>query len=195
MTAYCATAPASPQSSERIVLRDGSSVLVRPVEPGDGQLLLDGFARLSVESRRLRFLAGKPYLSAAEVRFFTDVDHCDHEAIGALDPCEGRGVGVARYVRSAHDPQVAEMALTVVDDWHGRGLGTELLARLVDRARTAGIYSFTAVVSMDNAAMIGLLRRAKAGVELTSIDIDTLEYQIALRAFATSLQRVLITGS
>jgi hypothetical protein len=78
-------------SGQRVVLRDGSAVLIRPVQPSDAPLLVDGFARLSAHSRQMRFLRRKDELSAAELRYFTDVDHHDHEALGALDP-GGRGV-------------------------------------------------------------------------------------------------------
>ena len=88
------------------VLRDGSKVLIRQVRGSDAPLLADGFARLSARSRQMRFLSPKHTLSAAELRFFTEVDHYDHEAIGALSPANGRGVGIARYVRDVDDPEV-----------------------------------------------------------------------------------------
>ena len=88
-----------------VVLRDGSAVLIRPVRSTDALLLADGFARLSAASRQMRFLGVKKELSAAELRYFTDVDHHDHEALGALDHADGRGVGVARYVRDTEDPR------------------------------------------------------------------------------------------
>ena len=122
-----------------VALRDGSKVLIRQVQPADAQLLADGFARLSPQSRRMRFLARKDQLSVAELRYLTDVDHHDHEALGALDQADGRGVGVARYVRDSDDPHAAEIAVTIVDDWQGRGLGTELLTRLSARARSEEI--------------------------------------------------------
>jgi RimJ/RimL family protein N-acetyltransferase len=165
-------------AGRRIVLRDGSKVVIRPVHRDDAPLLADGFARLSPESRRLRFLRRKDELSAAELRYFTDVDHHDHEALGALAGAAGGGVGVARYVRDAHDPHSAEIALTVVDDWQGRGLGTELLAQLSGRARAAGIYRFTALVSADNAAMTALLRRLCA--DPVRREHGTVEWEITL---------------
>jgi GNAT superfamily N-acetyltransferase len=160
------------------VLRDGSVVLVRPVRSTDGLLLADGFARLSDQSRRMRFLGPKETLSAAELRFYADVDHHDHEALVALDPATGRGAGVARYVRDADDPLAAEIALTIADDWQGRGLGTALLARLSDRARQEGIGRFTAVVSSDNVP-VGMLLRSVDAVE-TYRGFGTVEYEIAL---------------
>src|ERR1700735_618848 len=75
-----------------VTLRDGSKVLIRQVQSTDAPLLTDGFARLSPRSRQLRFLTGKKELSGAELRYFTDVDHHDHEALGALNHADGRGV-------------------------------------------------------------------------------------------------------
>jgi len=161
-----------------VVLRDGSKVVIRPVQRDDAPLLADGFARLSPRSRRLRFLRTKDELTPAELRYFTDVDHHDHEALGALDQPGGRGVGVARYVRDAGDPHAAEIAVTVVDDWQGRGLGTELLAQLSGRARAAGIRRFTALASADNQAVAGLLRGARGGV--VRREHGTVEYEIPL---------------
>ena len=161
-----------------VKLRDGSKVLIRQVQPADGPLLADGFARLSGESRRMRFLARKDRLSAAELRYFTDLDHRDHEALCALDQADGRGVGVARYVRDAEDPDAAEIAVTIIDDWQGRGLGTELVAQLSERARCEGIRRFTAVVAADNPAMAGLLRKVRA--DFVCHEPGALRYEIML---------------
>lgn len=165
-----------------IVLRDGSAVLIRQVRSTDAPLLADGFARLSAASRQMRFLGVKKELSAAELRYLTDVDHHDHEALGALDWVGGHGVGIARYVRDADDPQAAEIAVTIVDDWQGRGLGTELLARLSDRARQEGIRCFTALVGAENVAVAVLLRNA--GACLVRRGRGTVEYEITLTSGA-----------
>jgi RimJ/RimL family protein N-acetyltransferase len=161
-----------------VVLRDGSAVLIRQVRSADAPLLADGFGRLSAASRQMRFLGVKKELSAAELRYFTDVDHHDHEALGALDRAGGHGVGIARYVRDAGDPQAAEIAVTIVDDWQGRGLGTELLAQLSDRARSEGIRRFTALADAGNAAVAALLRNA--GARLVRRGRGTVEYEITL---------------
>ena len=172
----------------RAVLRDGSAVVIRQVHSSDAPLVADGFARLSTESRRTRFLRPKDELSPAELRYFTRVDHHDHEALGALDDRTGRGVGIARYVRHAHDPQTAEIAVTVVDTWQGRGLGTELLTRLADRARAEGIQHFTALVAADNAAVSGLLHRMHA--HFIRHNPGTAEYQISLSPGSDGLQAI-----
>lgn len=168
--------------SKRVVLRDGSPVLIRQVQPADAALMVDGFARLSAESRRARFLTAKTKLSPAELRYFTELDHHNHEALAAMDETEERGVGVARFIRGTDRPDTAEVAITVVDDWQDRGLGTELLLRLTDRARQEGIRHFTALVAADNEAVLGLLQDVSAdvGVHVTHRGADTVEYELTL---------------
>jgi RimJ/RimL family protein N-acetyltransferase len=168
-----------PAEGTPTLLRDGSTVLIRQVRGTDAPLLADGFARLSARSRRMRFLGSKTILSAAELRYFSDVDHHDHEALGALSPADGRGAGIARYIRDSDDPGAAEIAVTIADDWQGRGLGTALLTRLSDRARLEGIGRFTATVSADNVAMTRLLW--KMGAELTGRSRGTVDYEVALQ--------------
>src|SRR5581483_8378240 len=97
--------------------------------PSDAPVLAEGFARLSAESRRLRFLTAKPTLSPSELRYLTEVDGHDHEALGAVDPVSHRGVAVARFVRDDQEPTRAEAAITVADDWQRRGVGKLLLDR------------------------------------------------------------------
>jgi RimJ/RimL family protein N-acetyltransferase len=178
--------PRSTARARAVVLRDGSLVLIRQIHAADAPLLADIFGQLSDTSRWMQFLAAKKELSAAELRYLTDVDHHDHEALAALDPAGG-GVGVARYIRHTTDPQAAEVAVTVVDGWQGRGLGTELLIQLSGRARQEGIGRFTAVASAGNAAAAGLLRTMHAN--LVGRGYDTVEYEINLAHPPLSLVR------
>lgn len=183
--------PAPAPAGTHVELPDGSVVLLRPVEAADAALLADGFARLGTQSRWLRFLRPMAELTEAELRFFTDIDHHDHEAIGALDPVDGRGVGIARYIRDGADPESAEVAVTVVDDWQRRGLGTELIAQLSERAVAEGIRKFTALFSAENAAVMKLLRGAASEVVLVGRGSGTVEYEIWLTPDAESARRVL----
>lgn len=141
-------------------LRDGRRVTLRAVRPADAALLAAGFARLSEESRFRRFLSPLRRLTPRQLEFLTRVDHRDHEAIGAVAVEDGveTGVGVARFVRSAVRPQEADLALTVSDEWQGRGLGGLLLHHLARRAREEGVTRFTADVLAVNGAVLHLLR-------------------------------------
>jgi GNAT superfamily N-acetyltransferase len=138
-------------------LRDGAEILMRPVRPSDYELLREGFADLSQQSRYQRFLAPMERLPDSMVRYLTEVDHHDHEAIVALDPVSGRGIGVARFVRLRDRPGVAEAAVTVIDDWQGRGVGTLLLEALALRAREEGIETFTAIMLAANHEILEVL--------------------------------------
>ena len=64
---------------------------------------------------------------------------------------------MARYVRDKHNPSVAELAVAVVDDWQGQGIGSRLTAALADRARAEGIRSFSALVLADNQRALNVL--------------------------------------
>jgi GNAT superfamily N-acetyltransferase len=142
-----------------IALRDGSRVRLRQGRSSDRDLLLRGFERLSPQSRHRRFLTPMPELTEDMVRYLTEIDHHDHEAMIALDEETGEGVGVARCVRDSDRPEVAEVAVTVIDDWQGRGLGTLLLEVISARASEEGITSFTALMLAVNEEMLDILRR------------------------------------
>ena len=166
------------RQARAVMLRDGSMVWIRQVQAADAPLLADGFARLSADSRSTRCLGAKKELSPAELRYLTDVDHHDHEALGALERPGGPGVGIARYIRHPGNPQAAEIAVTVVDDWQGRGLGTELVRQLSDCAWRAGIRRFTAMATAGNVAAVMLLRTMRA--RPVRRGAGAVEYEIAL---------------
>jgi GNAT superfamily N-acetyltransferase len=162
------------------VLRDGSEVEIRELTPQDGPVLAEAFERLSPESRDLRFLGAKPSLSMRDIKYLTDVDGHFHEALGAVDVASGRGVGVARFVRLAPDASVAEVAVTVVDAWQRRGLGTLLLEELTDRAREEGIDRYTALVSGENKAIVAMLDHIGARVLDEDASAGTVEYEVEI---------------
>jgi GNAT superfamily N-acetyltransferase len=139
-----------------VELRDESWAAIRPIRPEDKQALLAGFERLSDDSRYKRFLTPMERLSSSQLAYLTEVDHRDHEALIAYDMATSDAVGVGRYVREAGGDR-AEAAVTVVDDWQGRGLGTALTRILAGRAVENGIGCFTALLLADNREMVGLL--------------------------------------
>ena len=160
-------------------LRDGTEISIRPIAPDDKAQLKATFDRLSEESRFRRFLSPKNELTPRELAFLTEIDHRDHEALVAVTARGAEGIGVARYVRSAHDFGVAEVAVTVADDWQHRGVGTALLAALVERARAEGVRRFSAVVHSSNRPMFELLDQLGAIVS-SSRDGSTVEIEIDL---------------
>ena len=79
-------------------LRDGSEVVLREVQPEDKATIVAAFERMGPESRYRRFFSPLKRLTDADLKYLTEVDHLDHEAVIAIGPGE-EPVGVARYVR------------------------------------------------------------------------------------------------
>ncbi len=179
-------------ASARARLRDGSSVLIRPLTPDDRELLRSGFARLSERSRYLRFQTPLNELSDEQLSYLTAVDHHDHEALVALDPDRYDAIGVARFVRVSE--HVAECAIVVADDWHNRGLGSELLERLVKRAREEGVERFTALVLASNNDALRLLERLGETVHHRDGSQVELEIDLPARAGSSPQLRLVLAG-
>ena len=152
----------APAESKHVVVADGLELLLRPLRPDDKRRLAQAFERLSPQTRYRRFFAPMESLSDQDLRYLTEVDHHDHEAIAAVNPENGMIIGIARYVRS-DDPTEAEVAVVVGDPWHGHGVATALLQQLVERARTEGIEHFVALVLSDNTDALELFRHLAPG--------------------------------
>jgi GNAT superfamily N-acetyltransferase len=163
-----------------IQLRDGTRARIRPIRPDDKARLQSGVMRLSPHSRYLRFNAPVDRLTADQLRYLTEIDYHDHMAWVALDedvPEDG-GMGVARYIRLAEDPTVAEAAVTVMDEYQGRGLGTVLLGILGRSAVEAGITTFRNYVLAGNAVMLEIFEELRATVEDAGAGLLRVDYPI-----------------
>jgi RimJ/RimL family protein N-acetyltransferase len=153
----------------------GTRFSLRPLGVSDREALRTLFARLSPESRRRRFLTGKPKLSERELTYLTEVDHVRHEALAAIDGQDGSLVGVARYVMWPERAGVADVAIEVVDDLQRNGIGLMLAEALIQRARANGIEVLTATTLWENRAArvlarrVGFRARSSAG---TGIDLE-----------------------
>lgn len=135
-----------------VTMPDGLRLCVRPIEPGDRDELAEAYHNLSPESRRLRFLVPPNSLTERMLTYLTDVDGVNHVALVAevVDAPGQPGVAVARFVRLREDPECAEVAVTVVDAWQGRGIGTRMLELIVEAAVRSGVRRLRGWVSSDN---------------------------------------------
>ncbi|MEW6475523.1 MAG: GNAT family N-acetyltransferase [Actinomycetota bacterium] len=173
-----------------VTLKDGRRVLIRPGLSSDRQLLAREFERLSPESRYRRFFAPIKVMSESLLDYLTSMDYVDHFAWAALSAEPGphgelQGLGVSRYVRLS-DPEAAEMAVTIIDDWQGKGLGRILLDALVLEALENGITRFEGDVLMENRPMQELLRRT--GARFRPEDSGVLRFSIDLPAREEALR-------
>jgi RimJ/RimL family protein N-acetyltransferase len=140
-----------------IVLRDGTPLAVRPIQPGDGDALVRFHQGLSAETTRLRYFSPHPTLSPDEVEHLTVVDHHVREALVVW--AEGEIVAVARF-EGLDDPATAEVAFVVSDRWQHRGIATALLEVLARRAREQGIGRFEADALVENRPMLDVFERS-----------------------------------
>jgi RimJ/RimL family protein N-acetyltransferase len=137
--------------------------MIWPLLPTDAETLREGFRRLSRVSRRHRFLTSPGGLDDSMIRRLVgSVDGAHHIALLLIVlPPEGEEgpVGVAHLLQYADDPATADIAVTVADDWQGRGVGTALGAALM-RRRPAAVKRLRTVVEADNRASLALLATA-----------------------------------
>lgn len=161
-------------------LADGTPIRLRPILPQDKPQLQSALSRMSGDSRYRRFMATLSSLSAERLRYLTEIDYVNHFALAALalDQHPPLGIGVARYVRDPDKPHVAEPAVTVVDDYQGRGLGSLLLDEIMRDALDSGITHFRATLFADNTPMKQVF--AQRGAEFTHEGFGILSAEFAL---------------
>lgn len=151
-----------PKLARRCVLDDGTRVTVRCIRPTDRAALRATFHALEPETRYRRFMGHFADLTPAMLTYLTEVDGQDHVAIVALPAGRKKHaeiVAVARVIRLRSDPTSAEVAITVTDRLQGLGLGTKLLAILVEASKERGIDKLVAHVLDGNPPMKRLLEK------------------------------------
>lgn len=149
-----------------VVLRDGATVHLRPIHPGDAHAVRDLHGRLSAETIYYRFFGPLHTLGDAMLDRFVNVDYRDRFALVAV--LGDDIIAVARWERLASGPgsgDDAEVAFLVDDAHQGRGLGTVLLEHLAAAASEAGIARFVADTLPDNSRMLRLFHEAGFGDE------------------------------
>jgi acetate---CoA ligase (ADP-forming) len=167
----------------KLALCDGSSVLLRPIEPSDEPHLLAFFESLAVESRRFRFFTAAPALrKIAHDACCVDLK----QAFGVIAEREGSIVGHAAY--HLVDAGCAEVAFAVADQLQGLGLATLLLARLADHADSRGIHTLRATVLPANVRMLEVFRESGFRLEMTA-DQDAIHVSFPTRMTATAVER------
>ena len=143
----------SPRHHEAdVVLRDGSTVHVRPVRADDATAVRAFFERLSPKSIALRFFSSFPDLDRA-VRWATDVDGQHRYGLIATG-ADGRVVAHAGWETEPDRPERAEIAFAIADPMQHNGLGTILLGQLIEAADQAGVAVLSAEVLPQNHRML-----------------------------------------
>ena len=153
------------------LLRDGRRVTIRPTRAGDAPGYQALFFHLRPEDVRTRFFRYLNSLTDETAQHLCNVSYEEEMAFAAVigGPESERIVGTSCYFV---DPKtrLADVAYMVDPEWQGSGLGTLLQARTIEYARRHGLRGFTADVLADNAAMLGVFRRAGCRVDSRLVD-------------------------
>jgi len=173
------------------LLRDGTPAMIWPLLPTDAETLREGFRHLSPDSRQHRFLTALGELDDPMIRQLVDsVDGVHHIALLLIVlPAEGveGPAGVAHLVQDPADPASADIAVTVLDEWQGRGVGTALVSALMQR-RPAAVTRLRTLVAVGNRASLALLAGAgcvSSGLPEQGVLDVTVELPAATRARST----------
>jgi protein lysine acetyltransferase len=178
-----------------LALPKGGRIRIRPIVPEDRELIRRGFEELSEESRYRRFM-GLKRLTEKDLDYFTQIDYHDHFAWVAFahDEHPEPAIGVARYVRDKNDPEEAEAAVTVIDAYHNRGIGTLLLEALAAVAVENGIKRFIGYLLVENRPMMEVLHTMGARLTVDSPGVERMVLDLPEQAEGlkgTPLYRVL----
>jgi ribosomal protein S18 acetylase RimI-like enzyme len=143
-----------------VLLKDGSSMCLRPIMREDEEKLASLCSRMSRYSLFLRFHHMVNEVPRDEVRRSCDVDYYDTFGLAATlgDGADERMVGVAHFYRLP-SKDGAELALAVEDAYQGVGVGSHLLDHLICIAREKRIRRFQAVVMSENQRVLSLLQK------------------------------------
>jgi RimJ/RimL family protein N-acetyltransferase len=166
----------------QVELRDGTRLQLRPIRTEDKERLRRGLEWLSPRTRQLGFHTQLQAVTDAQLRYVTEIDHHDHVAWLAVDPeaPEVPAVALARYIRLDGAPDVAEAAITVVDAYQDRGLGTVLLGLLAGVAVSNGIRAFRNYVLAENEPVLAVFEQLGAARQLLTPEVYEIDLSLPL---------------
>jgi RimJ/RimL family protein N-acetyltransferase len=144
-----------------VLLRDGTQAVIWSLLPEDRESLREGYEHLSPATQLHRFLTPVPHLTESMLhRLVDEVDGVDHVArvLFLIEDGDGVPAGVARMIRYCDAPSTADVAVTVADEFQGRGVATALLQELMV-TRPKGVERILTEVMADNTASLAMLRR------------------------------------
>ncbi|MCX8201452.1 MAG: GNAT family N-acetyltransferase, partial [Candidatus Caldarchaeum sp.] len=153
-------------------LKDGRTVLLRPIKPEDEPIEYELIKGLSEESSRFRFFQVIREITHEMLVRFCNIDYDREMAIIAEYREDGkvRNVGVGRLIIDP-DRRRAEFAVLVADDFQGLGLGTKLVDTLIEIATEKKISTVYGIILPENTRMINLARKMGFTVKRRSEDV------------------------
>ncbi|MFO7602274.1 MAG: bifunctional acetate--CoA ligase family protein/GNAT family N-acetyltransferase [Gammaproteobacteria bacterium] len=155
--AHMAIHPYPVQYVSHYQLADGTDILIRPIRPEDAGIEKAFVSGLSEQSKYFRFMQALHELTPQMLVRFTQIDYDREMALIAVrqDGGEEQEIAVARYITNP-DASSCEFAIVVGDAWSRKGIGTELMRRLIDVARARGLHLMEGEALADNRSMLDM---------------------------------------
>ncbi|MBI1907137.1 MAG: GNAT family N-acetyltransferase [Rhodocyclales bacterium] len=174
---HMAICPYPARLARDVTLKDGSTCLIRPIRPEDGELMQAFVRNLSARSKRFRYFSTLQELPRYELARITQIDYGRELTLVAtvLHDTQTHMIGEAHY-STLLDEQTCEFAVVIADDQAGKGLGTQLMRGLMEAAREQGLRSIRGLVMADNEPMLALMESLDFIVYLTD---DENEVEVA----------------
>jgi RimJ/RimL family protein N-acetyltransferase len=168
---------------ERLVLDDGRELHLRPIEPLDAEPLRIGFALLTPEEVRLRFLHPMKELTPEMAHRMTHLDAKSEFALVAAEPLPAGEALVGAVVRASidSDGRRAEFAILVSRFLAGQGLGALMLRQVIRWARLKRLDEIYGEVLDENTAMLNLAQALGFNRELVADDPGIVRVRLALK--------------
>jgi acetyltransferase len=158
MYGHLAVYPYPRELEETVTLKNGSTLLIRPIQPEDAEREREFVSRLSPETLYFRFMMPVKELSSAMIERFTQIDYGRELALVGIsdfngDKAESAICGVARITPTTH-PDRCEFAIVVEERTQGTGLARHLMQRLFDAARSRGYREMEGIILRENPRML-----------------------------------------
>lgn len=136
-------------------LKDGTPILLRPIRPEDADIEKRFVSQLSARSKYFRFFCGLNELTPAMLSRFTRIDYEHEMAIVAIlqNAAAEIEIAVGRFAPCS-DEKTCEFAIVVADKWQNQGIGHQIMADLIQAARTRGFENMKGLILSTNSEMI-----------------------------------------
>jgi len=152
-------------------LKDGRSVLLRPIRPEDEPSENELWKTFSEETQRFRFFISMRTWSHATLVRYTNIDYDREIAVIAelTENEERKMIGVVRMIMEPPDFKTAEVAIVVGDPWQGLGLGSKMMDCIIEIARDKNLVRVYGLILRDNNRSIELFRKKGFAIDVSSI--------------------------
>lgn len=160
-----AVRPYPQEYSKKVELKDSSDILIRPIRPDDETKMIEFHKELSEESVRQRYLGSLSLDERISSRRLASMCLCDWDREIALVAEYDRNIIGAVRLSRISGTESAQFKMIIIDAWHGKGLGTKLVAYIAEIAASEGYQNLRALVLKENTGMLSILRKLGFTIE------------------------------